>query len=213
MRSALALLLLVAPAAFAASVDELVALAPGLRREVADEALRAVACAHDAGIGNGAGRLAIIDYTLPSRERRLWVFDLGVPRLSIRDYVAHGQGSGHDVPTHFSNRSGSHQSSLGLFTTADTYHGGNGYSLRMDGHSGGLNSAARDRMIVMHGAPYVNPAAVPAMGRLGRSWGCPALRPTVAQRIIDELKDGQFIYAYGPGSAAAASCGAPRTLR
>ena len=117
-----------------------------------------------------------------------------------------GQGSGHDIPNAFSDREGSHQTSLGLFLTDTTYQGGNGYSLRLHGLSKGFNESAMRRLIVMHGAPYVNPLAAMAMGRLGRSWGCPAVRREVAKPMIDTLKQGQFIYSHGPGTAKLSQC-------
>jgi hypothetical protein len=100
------------------------------------------------------------------------------------------------MATSLSNTDGSHQTSLGLFTTAETYMGGNGYSLRMDGHEPGWNDNARGRLIVMHGAPYVNPLQARVQGRLGRSYGCPAVRPEVAKPMIDTLKQGQLVFAY-----------------
>jgi len=163
-------------------------------------------CAQNHGVGNSASRLAIIDYTLSSRVPRLWVFDLKLGKLIYEELVAHGQGSGNDVPTQFSDRDGSHQSSLGLFLTDDTYQGGNGYSLRLKGLSRGFNESAFRRLIVMHGAPYVNPLTAQAMGRLGRSWGCPAVRREVAKPMIDLLKQGQFIYSHGPGTEKLSQC-------
>jgi hypothetical protein len=124
----------------------------------------------------------------------------------FEEHVAHGQGSGHDIPNAFSDREGSHQTSLGLFLTDTTYQGGNGYSLRLHGLSKGFNESAMRRLIVMHGAPYVNPIAAMAMGRLGRSWGCPAVRREVAKPMIDTLKQGQFIYSHGPGTAKLSQC-------
>jgi hypothetical protein len=126
------------------------------------------------------------------------VFDLESKALLFREHVAHGQGTGENMARTFSNREGSHASSLGLFRTLDTYHGGNGYSLRMEGLEPGTNDAALARAIVMHGAPYVNPENALRQGRLGRSWGCPALRPEVARAVIDSLKHGQMIFAYYP---------------
>lgn len=145
-------------------------------------------------------RLAVIDYSLPSTVPRLWVFDLVKRSLLFREVVAHGQGTGENLAHSFSNRDGSHQSSLGLFRTGDTYQGRNGYSLRMEGLEPGINDAAMARAIVMHGAPYVNPLAARERGRLGRSWGCPAVRPEVAAAVIDSLKNGQMIFAYYPDS-------------
>ena len=135
-------------------------LAPDLKPVVISEAVSAMKCAQNNGVGRSADRLAIIDYTLPSRTPRLWVVDLKNKKLLFEEHVAHGQGSGDDVPNAFSDREGSHQSSLGLYLTDETYEGGNGYSLKLHGLSKGFNESAMQRYIVMHGAPYVNPDAV-----------------------------------------------------
>ena len=177
-------------------LEKLQAQAPEADARVLALALQARECAL-ASVPS-ARRLAVIDYSRPSTEPRLWVFDLEQARLLFAEHVAHGQGSGGNVATAFSNREGSHQSSLGLFRTGETYHGGNGYSMRMDGLEPGVNDAARERLIVMHGAPYVNPLAAAVQGRLGRSYGCPAVRPEVARDVIDTLKQGQLVFAYYP---------------
>lgn len=173
------------------------AVAPAIDPGVLALALEARACAINRGAGAGT-RLAVIDYSLPSTQKRMWVFDLERPGLLYAEHVAHGQGSGENMATNFSNRDGSHQTSLGLFRTAETYVGGNGYSLRMDGLEPGVNDNARDRLIVIHGAPYVNPEQARRQGRLGRSYGCPALRPQVAREVIDTIKDDQLVFAYYP---------------
>lgn len=180
----------------------LAALAPGLDVDVLDLALKARDCAIASGDATGAGgKLAVIDYSKPSTAKRMWVFDLRDDRLLYAEHVAHGQGTGENYARNFSNREGSHATSLGLFRTAETYHGGNGYSLRMDGLDPGFNDQARARAIVMHGAPYVDPAAAQARGRLGRSHGCPAVRSQVAREMIDSLKGGQFVFSYYPDPA------------
>jgi hypothetical protein len=163
-------------------------------------ALDAVGCARDAGRidADGDRLLTVIDYSKASTQPRLWVLDLERERLLFEELVAHGQGSGDNFPTRFSNREGSHQTSIGLFRTADTYVGANGYSLRLDGLESGVNDRARERAIVMHGAPYVSADSVRALGRLGRSHGCPALRPAIARTVIDTIKDGSLVFAYYP---------------
>ena len=108
------------------------------------------------------------------------------------------EGSGANMATQFSNQDESHQTSLGLFVTGDTYVGKNGYSLRLDGLDKGVNDRARDRAIVMHGAPYVSEEFVKANGRLGRSWGCPAISAAVAKPMIDRVKGGGLVFAYYP---------------
>jgi hypothetical protein len=181
-------------------------LAPNINPAAVTQAVSAMKCAQRNGVGEAASRLAIIDYTIPSREQRMWVVDLDRRKLLFEEHVAHGKGSGDDIPNAFSNRNGSHQTSLGLFLTDVTYEGGNGYSLKLQGLSRGFNESAMERLIVMHGAPYVDPVAAQKLGRLGRSFGCPAVRTEVAQPMIDTLKQGQFIYAYGPGTAKLSAC-------
>src|SRR4030095_16507794 len=115
--------------------------------------------------------------------------------------VAHGRNSGENMATRFSDEMNSRESSLGLFRTADTYVGQNGYSLRLDGLEPGFNSHARERAIVMHGAPYVDANVAKANGRLGRSWGSPALRGAVARQVIDTVRGGGVIFSYYPDPA------------
>lgn len=184
-----------APDRDAQLVQRLHRLAPDADPGVLALALEARACALRGGTPVGA-RLAVIDYTRPSTQKRLWVFDLDRDALLYTEHVAHGRGSGENYATSFSNRDESHQTSLGVYTTGETYVGGNGYSLRMDGLEPGINDNARQRLIVMHGAPYVDPAQARRQGRLGRSYGCPAVRPQVAQQMIDTLKQGQMLFAY-----------------
>jgi hypothetical protein len=182
--------------------DTLVALAPDVSVEALEHALEARDCAIASGAALAATRLAVIDYSRPSTEKRLWVFELGeTPKLLFAEHVAHGRGSGENLARAFSNREGSHQTSLGLFRTAETYQGGNGYSMRLDGLEPGVNDAARARAIVMHGAPYVEPALAQKLGRLGRSYGCPAVRHEVARPMIDSLRNGQLLFAYYPDSS------------
>jgi hypothetical protein len=192
------------PSQAAALVDELASLAPEADSAVLERALAARDCAVARGLAGAGERLAVIDYARPSTEPRLWVFDLEGPSLLFVEHVAHGRGSGENLAQQFSNRDGSHQSSLGLFRTGETYEGGNGYSLRLDGLEPGLNDRARERAIVMHGATYVDPLQALRQGRLGRSFGCPAVRTAVARPLIDAIKQGQLLYA-DAGAAAAMS--------
>lgn len=204
MRTSLAVLAFSLLPVFSAAAETNLAvlerLAPTADPRVLALALEARDCASGQPGQRPSSRLAVIDYSLASTVPRLWVFDLDNKTLLFRELVAHGQGTGENMARDFSNRDGSHQSSLGLFRTADTYQGHNGYSLRMQGLEPGTNDAAMSRAIVMHGAPYVNVQAAHEKGRLGRSWGCPALRPEVAKAVIDSLKNGQMIFAYYPDS-------------
>lgn len=171
--------------------------APKLDRKVLEKAVGAMKCAIRGGM-EPAERLAVIDYSLPSSTPRLWIFDLRRKKLVLEDLVAHGQNSGDNYAQAFSNAVGSHQSSIGLFRTQESYIGRHGYSLRMDGLEPGINDRARERAIVVHAADYVDPAWIERQGRIGRSQGCPAVRRGVVRKVVDTLKGGQFMFAYYP---------------
>lgn len=179
-------------------VKSLLRQAPELRSEVLKMALNAAHAAAQRGLVRREDLLTVIDYSLPSTQPRLFVFDLVSRKLLFRELVAHGKNSGGNVPSFFSNSSGSLASSVGLFVTADPYIGGNGYSLRLKGLEEGINDMAWDRAIVMHGASYVSQEAIKILGRLGRSWGCPAVRPEIAHKIIDTVRGGTAVFAYYP---------------
>jgi len=173
--------------------------APAADKHVLQLAARAMRCAlRRPELGVDPGKLSVIDYSRPSTEPRMWIFDLTRQRLLFEEWVAHGRNSGDNRTQHFSNKDGSFMSSLGAFTAKETYMGGNGYSLRLEGLEPGFNDHARDRAIVIHGAPYVNPAIARLQGRLGRSLGCPAVRLSVARPLIDSLRGGTMVFAYYP---------------
>jgi hypothetical protein len=165
---------------------------------VMELALSAARCAIRQGDVRSPSTLTIIDYSKPSTEPRMWVLDLAERRLLYEELVSHGQGSGEKFATRFSNQPDSHQTSIGLFVTDTTYVGRNGYSLRLDGLDVGFNDRARERAIVMHGAPYVNREITKSLGRLGRSHGCPAVRDSVARELIDRVKEGSLVFSYYP---------------
>ncbi|WP_148863675.1 murein L,D-transpeptidase catalytic domain family protein [Marinobacter fonticola] len=171
--------------------------APEISRDVLKNALQASQCAVSSGLGKPK-RLAVIDFSLPSSERRLWIFDLETGALVLRDLVAHGKNSGLVQASAFSNVEGSHQSSIGLFQARETYRGKHGYSLRLDGLEPGINDLARQRAIVIHGADYVDASWVQSYGRIGRSHGCPAVSQKVIRKVVDSLKGGQFVFTYYP---------------
>ncbi|HYG07398.1 MAG TPA: murein L,D-transpeptidase catalytic domain family protein, partial [Stenotrophomonas sp.] len=169
-----------APAAAVAGtglIDVLARQAPTLDRQVLGLAAEALQCARQRQQVGTDALLSVIDYSRPSTERRLWVFDVARQRLLFQEWVAHGRNSGENMAAHFSNSDGSFMSSLGAFTAQETYTGHNGYSLRLQGLEPGFNDKARARAIVIHGAPYVSEALIHSQGRLGRSLGCPAVRP------------------------------------
>jgi hypothetical protein len=200
-----------APVFAAPLADDLIRAAP----DASADAIRLAVAATECAVAHGqppAERLAVIDYSRASTEPRLWVFDLAGSRLLYREWVAHGRNSGDNYAHAFSNALESHESSLGLFRTLDTYQGHNGYSLRLDGLEPGFNDHAYERAIVMHGSPYVNPETATTLGRLGRSYGCPALRPAVTKPLLDTLKNGQYVFSYYPdanwlASSTLLSCG------
>jgi hypothetical protein len=169
-----------------------------VNEDVFEMALKAARCAVKSGVVRNPKTLTVIDYSKPSTTNRLWVYDLAKRELVYEELVAHGQGSGANYATAFSNEPDTHRTSIGLFVTDDTYVGRNGYSLRLNGLDRGFNDRARERAIVMHGAPYVNPTFVKTQGRLGRSWGCPALSEAVARNVIDTVKGGSLVFSYYP---------------
>jgi hypothetical protein len=180
------------------AVDRAAAMKSGVSADVLNLALGAVSCGIASGDLQTPPTLTLIDYSLPSTTPRLWVFNLGSGKLLFSELVAHGRNSGDNMATRFSDAMESRETSLGLFRTADTYVGHNGYSLRLDGLEPGFNGNARERAIVMHGAPYVDAGVAKANGRLGRSWGCPALREAVARQVIDTVRGGGVIFSYYP---------------
>ena len=138
---------------------------------------------------------AIVNFNLHSRNPRLFIFDVvsGV----VESYLcAHGKGSeggGDDgMADVFSNEDGSKASSLGIYLCAETYFGDNGYSLRMDGKES-TNFNARHRAIVILGADYVSQEVITGSGRIGRSWGCPAVELRFVNEVIDALKEGSLL--------------------
>lgn len=140
--------------------------------------------------------LTLIDFSRPSTEKRLWVFDMKQRKVLFTSVVSHGKNSGANYATSFSNEYGSYKSSLGFYLTESTYQGKNGYSLILNGLEKGINDRARERAIVMHGAPYADPSVVSKGGRLGRSFGCPAVPQRLSRPIIDAIKGGSVMYIY-----------------
>ena len=140
--------------------------------------------------------ITIIDYTKPSVEERLYVINLKQRKVVLRSLVSHGKNSGHNLTESFSNRPGSLKSSFGFFVTGETYRGVHGYSLRLTGVERGVNDNARRRAIVLHGANYVSNGFASKWGRLGRSWGCPAVPLDSYRAIIDAIKDETCMFAY-----------------
>jgi hypothetical protein len=150
-------------------------------------------------------RLTIIDYELASFQKRLWVIDVESGRVLYEEWVSHGmgspRGSGGDMERalSFSNEHGTRKSCLGLFRTAETYQGKHGYSVKLDGLEPGINDRARDRTIVMHSAHYVSEDRA-EQHLIGRSWGCPAVRPAISKDLINAINGGSIVWIYYPDS-------------
>jgi hypothetical protein len=171
--------------------------APDADPQVIELAVQSAQCRMSRS-ATSATKLAVIDYSRPSTEQRLWVFDLAARTLLFHELVAHGRNSGENLATQFSNEPDSLASSIGLYSTRETYIGRNGYSLRMDGLEPGINDRAFERDVVIHGADYVSNDFARANGRIGRSHGCPAVPTAAARPVIDTLKEGQLVFIYYP---------------
>ncbi len=141
--------------------------------------------------------ITVVDFSKPSRQKRMWIVDLLNKHLLLNTWVAHGQGSGDDMATQFSDINESHQSSLGFYLADDIYVGKHGRSLRLDGLDEGFNASARARGIVVHAADYVSEGAIAQMGRLGRSFGCPAVSPQVVDMVINTIKGKSMFFING----------------
>lgn len=141
--------------------------------------------------------ITIIDFSKPSTEERFLVIDLENKKILYKCLVAHGKNTGENYAKEFSNKPGSLMSSLGFYLTGKTYSGENGYSMRLEGLEKGINDKAGEREIVIHGAAYVSKEFINKYGRLGRSWGCPALPKEVSKEIIDLISGGSCLFIYG----------------
>ncbi|MDQ7949843.1 MAG: murein L,D-transpeptidase catalytic domain family protein [Pedobacter sp.] len=138
--------------------------------------------------------LTIADFDQLSTKKRLYIIDLDKKALLLNTWVAHGQNSGADQATRFSNVNDSNTSSLGFYVTGEVYRGVHGRSLKLDGMDQGFNNNARTRSIVVHGAPYVSTGTINALGRLGRSQGCPAVAPEVSDLVINTIGDKTVLF-------------------
>lgn len=171
--------------------------APELNSLVVDKVRTTLLCANKYNV-NHNHILTIIDYSLPSNEKRLWVFDINEKKLLFNTYVSHGLKSGALMTDFFSNKFNSKASSLGVYQTQQAYYGRDGLSLRLDGLDGGFNDNASSRAIVMHSGWYVEEDFIKKYGRPGRSWGCPALPLERSQAIINTIKDKSLLVIYYP---------------
>lgn len=168
-----------------------------LKPQVLKLALKAYTHARAQGLDK-QGIVTIIDYSLPSYMKRLWVIDVQHKKVLFHTLVAHGKGSGDISPTVFSNKPQSLASSIGVFLTANPYQGHFGLAMRLKGLEKGFNDHAFARAIVIHSAWYVSEDFNKKYGRIGRSWGCPALNESVIKPVIKTIKNGTLLFAYYP---------------
>jgi hypothetical protein len=142
--------------------------------------------------------LTLVDFSLSSNAKRMWIIDLSSNVILLQTLVAHGRNTGDEFANNFSNRPESFKSSLGFYATGEVYNGKHGVSLKLDGLEKGINDFARKRSVVLHGADYVSESFIKNHKRLGRSQGCPAVPLEFASEIISMIKDQSCLYIYHP---------------
>ena len=170
----------------------------GLSNQAYDYAIRGFKSLRSMGKLTNDSIISIIDFSLSSAKKRLFVIDIKNYKVLYNTYVAHGRNSGAEYAKHFSNNPRSNKSSLGFYVTGNTYDGEHGYSLHLEGEEKGINDNAFKRAIVMHCADYVNENYITSKGYIGRSLGCPAIPEKIYKPIIDEIKDGSCLFLYSP---------------
>jgi len=170
----------------------------GLSRQAYDYALQGWEKLIEQGKILNQSVMAIVDFSQPSTQKRLYILDMENYRVLFNTLVAHGRNSGKEMANSFSNRASSFKSSPGFYITGDTYNGDNGYSLKLTGVEKGINDNAEHRAIVMHGADYVDESWINAQGYIGRSLGCPAVPRKDAIDIINTIKSGACLFIYSP---------------
>ncbi len=176
-----------------------------LSREAWERGVQGYLALQASGQVRNADVLSIVDFSLPSTKKRLFIIDMQNGRLLFNTFVAHGRNSGQLMATRFSNRGNSLMSSLGFYLTGDPFIGQHGYSLRLEGIEHGWNDHVYRRAIIMHPADYVSEEHIQRWGYLGRSEGCPAIPEELDQPIIDEIKGGSCLFIYAPNKRYLAS--------
>lgn len=144
--------------------------------------------------------ITLIDFSLASSLKRLWIVDLSNNKVLFQTYVAHGINTGDVFATNFSNAPESFKSSLGFYATGESYKGTHGLSLRLDGLEKDVNDNARNRAVVLHGAKYVSEFYIKNYGRIGRSLGCPAVPVECVASIISMIKGKSCLFIYHPST-------------
>jgi len=172
--------------------------ATGLSYEAFSDAVKGYTYLQEKKLLSNVNVLTIIDYSKPSSQKRLYVLNMNSGEILFNTLVAHGRNSGLEYANDFSNKEASHKTSLGFFITGNTYNGGNGYSLKLQGCEKGINNKALERAIVLHGARYADENFLQNNGYLGRSYGCPAVPEKINKKIIDAIKNGSCMFLYHP---------------
>lgn len=142
--------------------------------------------------------LTIVDFSLPSNKKRLWIVNIETKSVLYNSLVSHGRNTGTTLAKNFSNQPETYKSSLGFYVTGKTYHGKHDLSLRLIGMDASFNDKAFERAIVMHGAKYVSESWIKQNGMLGRSHGCPAIPMEITKEVIPLLADGTCLFLYSP---------------
>ncbi|HAH56130.1 MAG TPA: hypothetical protein DCM02_12820 [Flavobacterium sp.] len=147
--------------------------------------------------------LTLVDFSLSSNLKRLWVIDLSTNTILYNSLVAHGRNTGEEFANSFSNTNSSYKSSLGFYLTGEVYNGKHGMSLKLDGLEKGVNDNARERGVVIHSANYVSDSFIKSNKRLGRSQGCPAIPEKLLGEIVNTIKNKSCFYIYHPSRSSA----------
>jgi hypothetical protein len=142
--------------------------------------------------------LTLVDFSLSSNVKRLWVIDMATNTILYNSLVAHGRNTGEEYANSFSNANSSYKSSLGFYATGEIYNGKHGMSLKLDGLEKGINDNARVRGVVMHSANYVSNSFIKSNKRLGRSQGCPAIPEETLKGIVNTIKNKSCLFIYHP---------------
>lgn len=156
----------------------------------------------------GRPEIIVVDFALPSGQRRAWVVDVRAGTGQDKAYfVAHGRGSGPSSSgraARFGNGLyGSGISSLGPFVGGALVGAGHYRSaVRLYGLGGKLNNQAYDRRIYLHTLPddaklqYVSDDFISKNKRAGRSCGCFVVQKAAFYDTLQHLmKNGGFLYA------------------
>jgi hypothetical protein len=168
----------------------------GMSREALTYAYKGQQKLVDEGKISNPNILTVCDFTQPSDSKRMYIIDVRNFKVLLNTYVAHGKNSGELYAEHFSNHPRSLESSLGFYITKGTYFGKHGLSLRLSGQDKGFNDRAESRAIVVHGASYIGDEWLG--GKMGRSFGCPAVPLQMASKVINIIKNGTCLFIYHP---------------